>query len=141
MNIERFRGDYEFLSNFAPCDVVYEGKTYRTVEHAFQAAKTLNEEERKIFRHVHRPSDAKRWGREVTLRSDWESIKTQVMYELVKQKFNNPMYKEKLLNTGSSLIVEGNDHKDTFWGVCNGTGSNMLGKIIMRVRKELQEEC
>ena len=89
IGIERFRGDYFFLSNFAPCNIIYEGKTYRTVEHAFQAAKTLNEEERKIFRHVHEPADAKRWGRQVTLREDWESVRTQVMYELVNRCQSN----------------------------------------------------
>ena len=70
-----------------------------------------------------------------------ESVRTQVMYELVKQKFQNPVYKEKLLSTGSCTLVEGNTHKDTFWGVYNGSGKNMLGKILMRVRNELQEDC
>ena len=138
--IEKFRGDYFFLSNFAPCRVTYEGETYPTVEHAFQAAKTLNPQERKIFRHVAEPAEAKKWGKTVTLRPNWESIKTEIMYELVKQKFNNPMYKKKLMATGSSTLLEGNNHKDTFWGVYKGTGDNMLGKILMRVRDELKGE-
>lgn len=138
--IDKFRGEYAFLSNFAPCKVTYNGKIYRTVEHAFQAAKSLDEMEQKIFLFVSDPAEAKRWGRQVHLRPDWEKVKENVMKDLLKQKFNNLKYKEKLLATENNTLIEGNNHKDTYWGVCNGIGKNRLGILLMEVRDELRKE-
>ena len=137
--IERFRGEYSFLSNFAPCKVQYGGKVFPTVEHAFQAAKCLDEEEMDIFLYVGTPEEAKKWGRVVKLRPDWEEVKVGIMEDLVRQKFTNPKYKELLIKTGDCPITEGNTWGDTFWGVCKGKGQNNLGKIIMKIRKELFE--
>ena len=138
--INKFRGEYAFLSNFAPCKVVYNGRTYRTVEHAFQAAKSLDVSEQKIFLFVGEPSEAKKWGRQIHLRPDWEQVKEGIMKDLLKQKFNNLNYKEKLLATDNSTLIEGNNHKDTYWGVCNGVGKNRLGILLMEVREELRKE-
>src|SRR6185369_8674281 len=44
--ILEFQGDNRFLSNFFPAEVIYEGITYPTAEHAYQAAKTLDPEQR-----------------------------------------------------------------------------------------------
>lgn len=139
-SINRFRGDYFFLSNFAPCKIIYNGKRYRTVEHAFQAAKCLDETEQDIFKFVETPAEAKHWGRTVQLRPDWETVKINIMKELLEQKFKNPTYKKQLLATGECMLIEGNNHKDTFWGVCNGEGKNVLGKLLMDIRKELRED-
>ena len=87
------------------------------------------------------PSEAKRLGRRVRLRSDWEQVKYDVMLDVVRAKFNqHPDLAQKLLATGDEELVEGNDWGDTYWGVCNGRGKNMLGKILMRVRAELRGE-
>ena len=86
-------------------------------------------------------SEAKRLGRRVRLRSDWEQVKYDVMLDVVRAKFNqHPDLAQKLLATGDEELVEGNDWGDTYWGVCNGRGKNMLGKILMRVRAELRGE-
>jgi ribA/ribD-fused uncharacterized protein len=83
---------------------------------------------------------AKKTGRFVILRSDWEEIKDEVMYQCVKDKFTrNPLLKQKLLDTKYEDLVEGNDHGDDYWGVFEGTGQNKLGKILMRVRGELRK--
>ena len=87
------------------------------------------------------PSEAKRLGRRVRLRSGWEQVKYDVMLDVVRAKFNqHPDLAQKLLATGDEELVEGNDWSDTYWGVCNGRGKNMLGKILMRVRAELRGE-
>lgn len=86
------------------------------------------------------PSEAKRLGRRVKLRDDWEEVKELVMYEICYHKFNqNPDIKRMLLNTGDAELIEGNTWGDCIWGVCNGVGNNLLGKILMRVRNELKE--
>jgi len=85
------------------------------------------------------PNEAKRLGRRVNLRKDWEDIKIDIMYEINVAKFTqNENLKEMLLKTGSAKLVEGNTWHDTFWGVCNGAGRNELGKILERVRNELR---
>ena len=84
-------------------------------------------------------ADAKYFGRRVNLREAWEQIKDAVMLECLRSKFSNKELKEKLLSTQSRMLVEGNTHGDKFWGTVNGEGKNMLGKLLMQVRKELFE--
>jgi ribA/ribD-fused uncharacterized protein len=135
--IDSFRGEYRFLSNFYPANVVLDGLTYSSVEHAYQAAKTLDEHYRARIRHTATPGDAKRLGRRIFLRSDWKQAKVGVMFELLRQKFAEEPLRGRLLATGDEELVEGNEWGDTFWGVCGGRGENMLGMLLMRVRGEL----
>lgn len=137
-SILEFQGDYRFLSNFHPARVALDGVMYPSVEHAYQAAKTLDHGERLLF-CAGSPGEAKRNGRKVTMREDWDEVKLGVMRDLVRQKFvlSGPLG-DKLLDTGDAHIEEGNHWGDTFWGVCRGRGQNHLGKIIMSVREEMQ---
>ena len=134
MAITSFTGENRFLSNFYPCMVRMEGIEYPSVEHAYQAAKTLNVAEREEIVSL-TAGQAKRRGYRVTLRADWESIKLGIMEDLVRQKFNDRILRDMLLATEGDLI-EGNDWGDKFWGVCDGEGENWLGKILMKVRSE-----
>ena len=137
--INEFRGKYYFLSNFFEIPVNYEGITYRNNEAAFQSAKVLNSSVRKKFATLD-PSSAKRKGRHVQLRHDWENVKFDIMYEIVKAKFSqNDELKEKLIATGEEHLEEGNTWGDRIWGTVNGKGQNNLGKILMRVREELSK--
>lgn len=138
--IDCFDGEYRFLSNFYPCEVVYEGTTYPTTEHAFQAAKTLDPEERKKMAAATTPGNAKRYGRRICLRKDWEEIKVSVMKEILIQKFSKPELRDMLLATGDEELVEGNTWNDTFWGVCKGYGGNHLGKILMEIRESIRKD-
>ena len=139
--ITKFKGSYSFLSNFETCFVTYEGMKFRTVEHAFQAAKTLDMKERIVFQLIDFPAEAKQIGKQVKLRPDWEQVKLGIMEDLVRQKFNQPKFKKLLLSTNNNTIVEGNTHGDTFWGVCKNVGYNKLGKIIMKIRDEIKQDC
>lgn len=136
--IDSFQKENEFLSNFYPSPIVYEGIEYPTVEHAFQAVKSLDENTRKMVARQETPGLAKREGRHLKLRSDWESVKVSIMHDLLLLKFSIPELKNKLLNTGNQFLVEGNYWHDTFWGVCNGEGENQLGHLLMEVRKEIR---
>jgi ribA/ribD-fused uncharacterized protein len=142
-HIAFFRGRWEFLSNFYPSEVKLKGKTYPTVEHAFQAAKTLDEADRERIRLAETAGQAKAMGRKVALRSGWavgnNGIRVQVMRALLKQKFApGTELAQKLLDTEDREIVEGNTWNDTFWGVCNGKGKNRLGELLMAIREELR---
>lgn len=133
--IESFRDDYFFLSNFYPVDIKIDGIVYPNAEAAFQAQKTMDVEERCKFSMLKNPVQAKRLGRKVKLRDDWEEVKVSIMTEIVSQKFlQNPYLLEKLIATGNEELVEGNKWGDRFWGVCKGKGHNNLGKILMKIR-------
>lgn len=135
--IDKFVGEYRFLSNFYEASVIYNGITYRNNEAAFQAQKTLENRER--FSNMN-PSEAKRAGRRVKLRPDWEEIKFNEMYNIVKAKFiQNHDLLVMLLNTGNEELIEGNNWGDRIWGCVNGVGQNNLGKILMKVREELNQ--
>lgn len=134
--IDSFKGEYEFLSNFYPATVSYEGDMYPSVEHAFQAAKTLDPQMRLKIR-LSNAAGAKKLGRQLDLRSDWETIKLDVMRELLKAKFSDPELRAKLKATGRESLVEGNWWGDTFWGVCRGQGENHLGVLLMEIRDSL----
>ena len=138
--IDSFSGEYKFLSNFYPCKygIKLDNSVYPSVEHAYQAAKTLDKTDRKNFLHC-KPGEAKRLGKKLKIRNDWEKIKINLMYLLNKQKYlKDSSLKEKLLNTQDLELIEGNDWGDTFWGVYNNKGRNELGKILMKIRNELK---
>lgn len=140
MTIDEFRGQYYFLSNFYEDDlyfIQYDGLFYNNAEAAFQSAKLLDKVQRRQFCNLN-ASDAKRFGRRVQLRPDWEQVKDNIMYEIIKSKFSIKHLREMLLATGDAILIEGNTWNDTYWGMCRGKGKNMLGKILMRVREELK---
>lgn len=137
MAILRFTGKNAYLSNFYDTPVEYNGLTYPNSEAAFQAQKTADPDERVKFTNV-TAAEAKKMGKKITLRDDWEDVKVEEMYKICKAKFSqNEEIKNALIATGEQDIIEGNDHYDTYWGVCNGVGANNLGRVLMRVRAEL----
>jgi ribA/ribD-fused uncharacterized protein len=137
--IDSFQGEYRFLSNFWPAEVVYEGLRYPTVEHAYQAAKTLDLDERRRIAALATPAEAKRVGRGPAPRPDWERVKFAVMEACVGDKFaRHAELREALLATGDAWLEEGNTWGDRVWGVYRGEGENRLGRILMKVRAELR---
>lgn len=136
-----FRDKYLFLSNFSPSIATVKGLRYPSVENAFQACKVLNLEERRKFTSI-TSSQARSLGRKVSLRSDWNEIRIELMRCLIVQKFKDPSLRKQLLATGTIELVEDNKWGDKFWGRCNGKGKNMLGKILMDVREKIRKgEC
>lgn len=85
-------------------------------------------------------SEAKKAGRTCSLRKDWEEHKEEIMLKIVRNKFTEPALACKLLNTGNARLIEGNTWGDTTWGMVNGKGQNLLGKILEKVRLEIEEE-
>ena len=135
--IDTFRGDYFFLSNFYEAPVIFDGIRYCNNEAAFQAQKCINVEDRKAFSTMN-PSEAKKAGRKVILRSDWEIVKVDLMYKIVKAKFaQNIDLALKLAATNNEELVEGNTWGDKIWGKVNGEGQNLLGKILMDIRDNI----
>lgn len=144
MVINKFDGEYAFLSNYYNSPITYKGYVCATVEHAFHAAKTDNDKEIHAIVSAPTPGKSKRLGRQCTLRTDWEEIKDHVMRTLLCKKFAIPELRDKLLATGDATLIEGTTWHDNYWGVCScekcgGRGKNRLGELLMEIRKELRE--
>lgn len=136
--IANFRGKYSFLSNFYESKVIIGGLEYPHSESAFQAMKTINQKERLKFRNI-TPTQAKKLGRKIELRPDWEDIKIKAMHLIVREKFKqNKELQTLLLATEDTYLEEGNNWNDRTWGTVNGIGQNYLGRILMQVRSELR---
>ncbi len=136
--IDSFEGKYEFLSNFYPSPIFFEGITYPTNEHFFQAMKTLDQKERQEIAAADTPGKAKRMGRRVALRLDWEAVKVDIMRTGLMLKFSDARLAQKLVATGNEELVEGNWWGDRFWGRCDGAGRNMLGQLLMELRENIR---
>ena len=137
--ISKFSDEYDFLSNFYESPVTYEGFTYRNSEAAYQAQKCSIVLERVKFTTL-TAHHAKKLGRSVNIRLDWENVKADVMFHVVLSKFEqNTELAHKLMQTGDAYLEEGNTWGDTTWGTVNGQGQNLLGKILMDVRRVLKE--
>lgn len=139
----RFENEFEFLSNFSKSEIVLDGIIYPTVEHFFQAMKTEDPIQRAEIAAAPTPGKAKRLGRHVQLRSDWEEVKDQCMLDALRLKFADEDLSHKLQETGDKWLEEGNDWHDNYWGVCHCIkcqdimGKNHLGKLLMKVREEM----
>lgn len=142
-NIQYFRNEYAFLSNFYVTPV----GEYPSSENNFQAMKSLDLNIRNLFKDPNiTPPMAKRLGRTLKIREDWEKVRDQVMLDIVRVKFRNHRLRSLLLQTSTKYLFEGNNWHDVYWGVCDGgcrnphdhpEGLNKLGKILEQVRYEI----
>jgi ribA/ribD-fused uncharacterized protein len=134
--IRGFFGDYRFLSNYHKCPVMFDGILYPSSENAYMAAKSLDPQVRVQFEDIE-PKDAKALGRTIQLRSDWESVKFDIMLAILFDKFyRNKGIRQKLIDTGNAYLEETNHWGDQIWGANEqGEGENMLGRLLMKVRE------
>lgn len=139
--IHGFFGPYRWLSNFHYVPIIWNGERYRTTEHAYQAAKHVDPAFRAEIARYDHPRDAMKAGRSRPARIDWDQVKVDVMYDINLQKYKQEPMRTWLLDTGDAYLEETNTWNDTFWGVCNGRGENMLGQVIMLIRDQIREGC
>lgn len=136
--------EYGCFSNFSKHKVDYNGRIWKTSEHAFQAQKFPDNPEiqNEIFCAL-TPSKATEIGRDKKnpLRKDWEVVKVHIMYKIVKAKFSqHPDLYKILLSTHGRKIIE-HTYKDKFWGDGgNGKGLNVLGVILVKIREEFETD-
>lgn len=138
--IKEFQGEYRWLSNFAPVSIELNKLIYPSVEHAYMSAKSNDISWKKFCADGRNtPGTVKKKSRSVKLIDGWDNKKLSIMKDCIRQKFNQEPYKSKLIETGDLYIQEGNMWNDVFFGVCLKTnkGENHLGKLIMKVREEL----
>lgn len=136
--------EYGCLSNFAAYPIRLAGATWPTTEHYFQAQKFPSDPEHQAaIRTTTSPMIAARMGRDrkKKLRDDWESVKDSIMADALRAKFSqHAELREILLNTGDAVLVE-HTKNDSYWADGgDGSGRNMLGILLMRLRDELLNE-
>lgn len=132
-SIRYFDGDYRFLSNFYEQPVVYNGLLFLNSEAAYQSQKCADPNQIHKFCNLN-AGLSKKAGRNVTLRSDWDTHRFIAMMGVLESKFSDPGLKEKLLATGDAHLEEGNTWGDRTWGTVDGEGSNYLGEMLMALR-------
>lgn len=137
--IDEFSGDYAFLSNFFIKPFEHNNHYYLTSEHYFQAHKAIRKTDFYYVLSSVDPAEAKKRGREIECREDWENVKVKIMEDALRYKFSDPDMKQRLINTFPKYLIEGNWHGDTIWGVCKRSrkGKNLLGQALMKIRDEL----
>jgi N-glycosidase YbiA len=137
------RDAYGCFSNFSSHGIQLGGKWWPTTEHYFQAQKYAGTPQEEAIRLARTPKQAAEMGRDRKrpLRADWEQVKNDVMRTALRQKFRTHTdIRQVLLDTGDAELVE-NAPGDYYWGSgADGSGKNMLGKILMEVREELRRE-
>jgi ribA/ribD-fused uncharacterized protein len=135
--VKGFFSAYRFLSNYHECKIRYEGFIYGSTEAAYQSSKSLDTLIREQFTLM-KPNESRSNGRKIQIRPDWDEVRLKVMEDVCRIKFTTNLYlKEMMLETGSRYLEETNHWGDTFFGVCNGVGENNLGKILMKIRSQL----
>jgi len=145
MGIYSFSGKYKCLSNFYYREFMLDVVKCKTAEHGFQAMKAHHPEDINRILNTSTPGEAKRIGRSICMRDDWENIKVDAMYRVVKSKFEqDPTSRAILLSTDNMPLVEGNTWGDKTWGAVQigegvWQGKNYLGKILMILRRYFLE--
>src|SRR5215203_1110988 len=117
INFYAVNDKYGEFSNFAAYPIVVDGVSWPTSEHYFQAQKFAGTEHEREIRAARRPMEAARMGRERhrPLRSDWESVKDDVMLRALREKFTqHPQLAQRLLSTKAATLVE-HTPNDSYW--------------------------
>ena len=142
--IDWFKARRRFLSNDHKIRVEYNGIIYNNSESAYQAQK--HPETRLDFVNL-KPAEAYKLGRSVSLRADWDDVRENIMYEVVRAKFEqNSKIRRMLIGTGDKKLLNTNGYHDNFWGNCccsackNIDGLNRLGIILMNLREEFRNQ-
>ena len=137
--INCFKGDYAFLSNRFPCHFVWQGLAYGSAEAAFQSSKCVDETERKVLAGCSADNAAIK-GRKIEPYPGWGEDCLNIMESILKAKFEqNSDLKKMLTDTGNSILINGNNKNDVYWGIDSYSwiGENYLGQLIMKIREKL----
>lgn len=135
---QKLNKEYGCFSNFYPSPIEIDGINYATAEHYYQAMKAKNIEDHDYVNAATSPAEAKRRGKSIALRDNWENIKNGIMEIAIATKFSqHDNLAEILLSTGDNELVELANY-DLYWGQNDeGKGKNMLGKMLMKLRNKI----
>lgn len=147
ISFSRKPGPYSCLSNMTKCAIVYNEEPFTCAEAAWQAQRCADPEERRCF-FLLSGSAAKRLGAVINTRADWDSVKYDILVDVLMSKFNhNEDYRDVLLSTNDEeIIADTTGWHDNTWGKCSCIkcssvpAMNLLGKALMQVRSNIREK-
>ena len=150
--IDTFTGRWGFLSNFYPCKIKYKGIEYPSVEHFYVAMKIKDDQFinskniplvdcQEMISRIKTPAEAKKLGKKLKIRKDWDIVRFSIMEWGVTEKFKDRDLLKLLISTQGEELKESNWWHDNYWGVCtcekcDSKGENNLGKILMKIRND-----
>lgn len=136
-----YEGKYYSFSNFSSHEVIFLGKRYKTAEHCYQSQKFTDAGIKAEIESTPSSFLAKKvsHSHDDKKRKDWENVKMDIMKQIITEKVKQyEEIKELLLETGDTEIID-NTPFDYYWAIGeDGTGKNMIGKILMDIRKEIK---
>ena len=138
---------YGVFSNLLRRPIEFEGETFATSEHAYQAGKARKPEVKAWLMAAPSPALLAMAAHGLyvwDINSDWSKVKFDRMRGVLRAKFTQHAdLKATLLSTGTARLVESatvNNAVNRLWGEVNGVGKNMLGEMLMELRATLQKE-
>ena len=137
-----FRGAKSSFSNFFPAPITIWSTTFRTTEHAYQFRKALEMGQHAIadnIRHAPTGWKAMDMAESITTNEHWGNIKQSIMYQLLQVKAEQcSVFRRDLEASKGEMLVEDTSHE--YWGRGNnGTGLNMLGRLLMVLRDKMPD--
>ena len=137
----KIKDPHGYMSNYKRARFFIYGRWWNWVEAPYQAQKTLDPLEQEAIWQAKSNNDSRLLGQKVTMRPDWDEIKSNIMYECCLAKFlQHKDLRDQLISTCDEELIE-DSPIDSWWGCGkNGEGRNELGKILMKIRGELKGE-
>jgi predicted NAD-dependent protein-ADP-ribosyltransferase YbiA (DUF1768 family) len=135
-----FKKEYEFLSNDYPCQIYLEwdDMAYNNVTSAFIAQKSEDKGTRRKFTRLN-GMKARKKESSIPDNPEWEENKDEILFGILMAKFKSTELKKKLLATGKAKLINATTYPDPYYGVRDGKGKNMLGKLLEDVREALSK--
>ena len=148
--------NFKWLSNYNISNpFTYKKRKYISLEHAFNAQKNEDDDFKDLFTQDKDtyigdlPNLAKKTGNKTNMKKmkkglidDWENKQVDIMADILNVYYDsNPGLKEKLVNTGSNILVYKGVGVDSFWGVDkNDNGENKHGELLMKLREDFSSK-
>ncbi|CDW73079.1 fha domain containing protein [Stylonychia lemnae] len=142
--IEGFTGYFEFMRPDFPSPVYYEGETYSTAAHAYNAAKLIDPNMRRRIQKAPTLQEMYNVARTIEEPEGWTHKKLKVMERIMRDKFRRSRdMRERLAATQNREIINflpDKSEENLYWGMVGKQGQNQLGKILERVRQSVHDE-
>ncbi len=141
--IDSFTGDFAFLDNSYPCDVLFDGLRYPSAEHAYQASKTDDPNKKLIVANLLDGATARSYGKSrLKITTEFTLVRLSIMRRILEAKFfDNISLAKMLIETMDSVLCYPARGNDLYWGCRNRgkNGDNKLGLLLMEIRAQMQQ--
>lgn len=104
--IEGFEGYFEFLRSDFSSPVYFKGEIYSTAAHAYNAAKCVNEDDKRRILKAPTLQEMFAVARTIEEPEGWQHKKVKIMEQIIRDKFRrNKNLRDRLANTQTREII------------------------------------